>query len=144
MQIRRGRTRSSAGLPRIEDLARKHRVEAAVLPAKLEELRSELAALEQSDLVLGGLDERIADIRRRYDAAAAALTAARRAAARKLATAVTGLMRQLGMPGGRFEIAVETDTGVGSAADGRRSHRVPREREPRRTAEGRRESRLRR
>ena len=34
--------------------------------------------------------------------------------------------------------------GVGSAVDGRRSHRVPREREPRRTAEGRRESRLRR
>ena len=34
---------------------------------------------------------------------------ARRAAARKLAAAVTGLMRQLGMPGGRFEIAVETD-----------------------------------
>ena len=44
----------------LEDLARKHRVEAPVLPAKLEELRSELATLEQSDLVLGGLDERIA------------------------------------------------------------------------------------
>jgi len=94
----------------LEDLARKHRVEASALPAKLGDLRSELATLEQSDLVLGGLDERIADVRKRYDAAAAALTAARRAAARKLATAVTGLMRQLGMPGGRFEIAVETDT----------------------------------
>ena len=94
----------------LEDLARKHHVDAPVLPAKLEELRSELATLEQSDLVLGGLDERLADIRRRYAAAAGELTAARRAAARKLATAVTGLMRQLGMPGGRFEIAVETDT----------------------------------
>jgi DNA repair protein RecN (Recombination protein N) len=94
----------------LEDLARKHRVEAPVLPAKLEELRSELATLEQSDLVLGGLDERLADIRKRYAAAAAELTAARHSAARKLATAVTGLMRQLGMPGGRFEIAVETDT----------------------------------
>ncbi|HEY8266760.1 MAG TPA: DNA repair protein RecN [Steroidobacteraceae bacterium] len=102
----------------LEDLARKHRVEASALPAKLEELRSELAALEQSDLVLVGLDERIADIRRRYDAAAAALTAARRAAARKLATAVTGLMRQLGMPGGRFEIAVETDTASDPQATG--------------------------
>jgi DNA repair protein RecN (Recombination protein N) len=102
----------------LEDLARKHRVEASALPAKLEELRSELAALEQSDLVLVGLEERIADIRRRYDAAAAALTAARRAAARKLATAVTGLMRQLGMPGGRFEIAVETDTASDPQATG--------------------------
>jgi DNA repair protein RecN (Recombination protein N) len=94
----------------LDDLARKHRIEAPMLPAKLEELRSELATLEQSDLVLGGLDERIAGIRKRYVAAAAELTAARRAAARKLATSVTGLMRQLGMPGGRFEIAVETDT----------------------------------
>ena len=95
----------------IEDLARKHRVEAAVLPTKLEELQTELATLEQSDLVLGGLDGRIAEIRKRYAAAAAELTTARRAAARKLATAVTSLMRQLGMPGGRFEIAVETDAG---------------------------------
>jgi DNA repair protein RecN (Recombination protein N) len=93
----------------IDDLARKHRVEAQALPARLEEMRSELATLEQSDLVLGGLDERIAGIRKRYAAAAAGLTTARRAAARKLATAVTSLMRQLGMPGGRFEIAVETD-----------------------------------
>ena len=94
----------------IEDLARKHRVEPVELPAKLEDLRSQLQLLEQSALALGGLDERIAGIRRRFDAAAADLTAARRTAARRLGTAVTGLMRQLGMPGGKFEIAIETDT----------------------------------
>jgi DNA repair protein RecN (Recombination protein N) len=96
-------------LSAIEDLARKHRVEAAALPAKLEELRSQLQLVEQSELVLGGLDDRIAGIRRQYAAAAVELTAARRQAARRLGTAVTGLMRQLGMPGGKFEIAVEAD-----------------------------------
>jgi DNA repair protein RecN (Recombination protein N) len=94
----------------IEDLARKHRVESAELPAKAEDLLSQLQLLEQSELALGGLDERIAGIRRCYDTAAAELTAARRSAARRLGTAVTALIRQLGMPGGKFEIAIETDT----------------------------------
>jgi DNA repair protein RecN (Recombination protein N) len=97
----------------IEDLARKHRVEAAALPAKLRELRGQLEGLEQSEVTLGGLDTRLADLRRRYDSAAAELSEARRAAARKLGAAVTALMRQLGMPGGRFEITIET----GSAAE---------------------------
>jgi DNA repair protein RecN (Recombination protein N) len=41
--------------------------------------------------------------------AASELSAARCAAARKLGTAVTSLMRQLGMPGGSFEVTVESD-----------------------------------
>lgn len=102
----------------LEDLARKHRVEPPVLPAKLAELVSEFAELERSELVRGGLDDRIAGIRKRYAAAAAELTAARRTAARKLATAVTGLMRQLGMPGGRFEIAIEPDVAANPQAAG--------------------------
>jgi DNA repair protein RecN (Recombination protein N) len=96
-------------LSAIDDLARKHRVGPAELPDKFGELRSQLQLLEHSELALGGLDDRIAGIRRAYDAAAAELTAARRAAARRLGTAVTSLMRQLGMPGGKFEIAIETD-----------------------------------
>ena len=96
-------------LAAIEDLARKHRVEAPALPAKLEDLRSQLQLVEQAELAQGGLDERIAGIRRRYATLAAELTAARRTAAHRLGTAVTSLMRQLGMPGGKFEIAVEAD-----------------------------------
>jgi DNA repair protein RecN (Recombination protein N) len=95
-------------LAAVEDLARKHRVAAADLPETLVGLRAELAALEQSELALGGLDERIAAALMRYREAAAALTAARRTAARKLGSAVTGLMRRLGMPGGRFEVELET------------------------------------
>lgn len=102
----------------IEDLARKHRVEPAALPAKLEQLSAELAALEHSEQALGGLDGRIAELRTRYAEAAAELGAARRAAAKKLGSAVTGLMRQLGMPGGRFEAAVESDAGAEPQAAG--------------------------
>jgi DNA repair protein RecN (Recombination protein N) len=93
----------------IDDLSRKHRVEGSALPEKLAELRSTLAGLERSETAIGGLDERIAGLRARYAAAATELGSARRAAARKLAHAVTGLMRQLGMPGGRFEISIESD-----------------------------------
>ena len=95
-------------LAAIEDLARKHHVTPAALPQQLGELRGQLQALEQSELTLGGLDQRIAAIRAKYDDAAAALTGARKSAAKRLASAVTSLMRQLGMPGGKFEIAVET------------------------------------
>lgn len=93
----------------IDDLARKHRVPARDLPARLRDLQAELAALEKSGETQDGLERRIAELGGRYAAAAARLGAARVAAARKLSSAVTGLMRQLGMPGGRFEIAVESD-----------------------------------
>jgi DNA repair protein RecN (Recombination protein N) len=96
-------------LAAIEDLARKHRADAGSLPGKLAELRELLAGLERSESALGDLDSRLAGLRERYAAAAAGLSDARRAAARKLSVSVTGLMRQLGMPGGRFEIAVETN-----------------------------------
>ncbi len=102
----------------IEDLARKHRVAPDRLPQQLDDLRQQLATLEQSELVLGGLDQRLADIRSQYGSAATALSAARSVAAKRLASAVTSLMRQLGMPGGRFEIAVESNTGADPAADG--------------------------
>ncbi len=96
-------------LSAIEDLARKHRVVAPELPAKLDELQAQLAALEQSARAQGGLDERIATLQSRYAGAAAELSNARRNAAKRLGSEVTSLMRQLGMPGGRFEISVEPD-----------------------------------
>ena len=77
-----------------------------------------LADLEKTELTLGGLDERLLALKSRYAKAASTLGAARRGAARKLANAVTGLMRQLGMSGGRFEIAVESDAGSEPQAAG--------------------------
>jgi DNA repair protein RecN (Recombination protein N) len=105
-------------LAALEELARKHRVEAAALHSQLAQLQGQLEALERSEQTLDGLDARLSDLRRRYDVGAASLSDARRAAARKLAAAVTALMRQLGMPGGRFEIAVESDAGADPQAAG--------------------------
>jgi len=102
----------------VEDLARKHHVTAAELPQKRIQLQEQLQALEQSELVLGGLDERIAAAKARYDGAAQKLSTARRGAAKRLAGAVTNLMRGLGMQGGKFEIAVETTGAQAPMAEG--------------------------
>ena len=102
----------------IEDLARKHRVDPVELPKQLEELRRQLAALEHSELALGDLEQRIARTRAAYRDAAGTLSASRRTAAKRLAGAVTSLMRQLGMPGGRFEISIESDAEADPAAEG--------------------------
>ncbi len=102
----------------IEDLARKHRVPGEKLPEQLEALATELGALENSEIVLAGLDRRLAEAKARYDKAAARLTAARGKEARKLASAVTDLMAVLGMPGGRFDITVSEATRPVPSADG--------------------------
>jgi len=95
-----------------EELARKHRVRPAGLPAQLEALRAELAQLENSEVALAGLEQRLAETRAQYAAAAASLSKARLAAARRLSEAVSSLMALLGMPGGRLEISVEPDLGT--------------------------------
>ena len=102
----------------LEDLARKHRVPPEQLPRQLDDLRRQLATLEQSELALGDLEQRITRIRAQYRVAASELSAGRRAAAKRLGSAVTSLMRQLGMPGGRFEISVESNAEADPAADG--------------------------
>ena len=91
----------------IEELARKHRVDPAALPAQLDALAAELAVLENSEVTLSDLQRRLAEARTRYDSASARLSRGRRSAAAGLATSVTSLMAVLGMPGGRFEIEVK-------------------------------------
>jgi DNA repair protein RecN (Recombination protein N) len=102
----------------IEELARKHRVPASDLPAQLESLGAELGQLENSEIVLSGLQRRLAEARKRYDAAAEQLSKARRDTARRLADSVTGLMAVLGMPGGKFEIEVVSENVAEPVAEG--------------------------
>jgi DNA repair protein RecN (Recombination protein N) len=92
----------------IEQLARKHRVPPEELLAQLARLASDIAGLESSETQLAALAAERAVLAREYAAAAAALSEARRTAAAALSGAVTGLMRQLGMPGGVFEVRVES------------------------------------
>ena len=90
----------------IEQLARKHRLTVGELPGQLAVLRAELAALERAETTQSELDARRALLLADYQRAAAALSAARRTAAKALAGAVGDLMHGLGMPGGRFDVEV--------------------------------------
>ncbi len=85
-------------------LARRYRRPPADLPALLAHWQDELRAIEAS-ADAESLQRTLADAERSFDAEAARVSAARRKAAPKLAAAVTQAMQQLGMAGGRFEIA---------------------------------------
>ena len=86
-------------------LARRLRRPPAELPAMRTKWQAELAALE----VLGdlaALEASVANAEQAYRLEANRVSAARAAAAPKIADAVTQAMQQLGMQGGRFEVAL--------------------------------------
>ncbi len=91
----------------VNDLARKHRLRPEELPARLEELRAELAALEGSEERLDELKAQLEAVRLEYREAAAALSESRQRAASELNERVTAFIRELGMPGGELAIRVE-------------------------------------
>ncbi len=68
--------------------------------------REELSALETSGMDLLGLDRRVEEAERELARRAAALSDARAAAAGRLEEAVSGLLPDLGMPGGIFRVAL--------------------------------------
>ena len=68
--------------------------------------RAELDLLDTAALDLRGLDERVASAEAALNAAAAKLTTKRRSAATKLAKAVEALLPELGMPDGKFLVAL--------------------------------------
>lgn len=86
-------------------LARRYRRAPAELPALLAQWRTELKALDAA-ADLEGLQRASEAALREYQAEARRVSAARRGGAPKLAGAVTQAMQQLGMAGGRFEIAL--------------------------------------
>lgn len=96
-------------LARLHDLARKHRVAPAELVARAEALRAEYAEIADADARRAALEAQRTRARAAYRAAALGLSDARRAAAARLGGAVAGLMGELGMAGGRFEIALSHD-----------------------------------
>lgn len=96
-------------LTRLHELSRKHRVPVAELAARAAELsreREEIAAADERRAALEA--ERDAALAA-WRAAAARVSSGRIAAAERLGVAVSGLMAELGMAGGRFEIRVEPD-----------------------------------
>lgn len=86
-------------------LARRYRRQPDELPALLAGWRAELAALDAASDV-DGLERAAAAAESAWQREAKAVSALRRKAAPRLAGAVTAAMQQLGMDGGRFEIAL--------------------------------------
>jgi DNA repair protein RecN (Recombination protein N) len=94
-------------LGRLHDLARKHRATPETLSAQRDALMSELQVLQRAGERLRTLDAEIAEAAATWQQAAAALRARRSGAATALSHATTALIAELGMGGGRFEVALE-------------------------------------
>ncbi|KAF1722687.1 DNA repair protein RecN [Pseudoxanthomonas wuyuanensis] len=96
-------------LGRIHDLARKHRVIPDELAAHRDALAAELEGLRGAGERLVGLNGEIDAARSAWREAALRLGRTRQRAAKDLARATTALIGELGMGGGRFEIALEAN-----------------------------------
>ena len=86
-------------------LSKRYRRPPAELPALLQQWKSELRALDAA-ADLDGLERTLKDAQAAFNTEARRVSAQRKAAAPKLAAAVTQAMQQLGMSGGRFEVAL--------------------------------------
>ncbi|MFM8664650.1 MAG: DNA repair protein RecN, partial [Betaproteobacteria bacterium] len=86
-------------------LARRLRRQPEELPALLQQWEQELKQLDQA-IDLDALQQRCDAALADYERAASAATKARRKAAPRLSQKVTQAMQQLGMAGGRFEVAL--------------------------------------
>lgn len=90
----------------IHDLARKHHVDPEALPELLSQFSAELQQLENVDIELETLEREIEQLRRDYSDSAAQLGQKRRKAAAKLAKQATAIIQALGIPAGKFSIAL--------------------------------------
>ena len=96
-----------AKLGRLHDLARKHRVPIEGLATRRDALIAERTSLADAGASLDRLQRELGDETSRWSAAAKRLSDARRHGAQDLTTTVSALMDELGMAGGRLELAFE-------------------------------------
>lgn len=93
-------------LSSIYDMARKHHVEPEALPELLANFTAELQQLENVDIELETLQRQIEELTQQYAETAAKLSQKRKKTATKLAKEVTAIIRELGMPAGKFSISL--------------------------------------
>jgi DNA repair protein RecN (Recombination protein N) len=96
-------------LGRLHALARKHRVSVDELDALRLDMAKRLAAAEGAGEKLQQLEKEQAAALAQYQSAAGELGQNRRQAAARLSKEVSDLMQELGMQGGRFECALESN-----------------------------------
>src|SRR5690606_21265087 len=94
-------------LARLHDLSRKHRVAPEGLAAQRDALSGELEVLRGAGTRLRQLEPQIEAAAAHWREAAAHLAQARAGAAARLSASPTALLSELGMGGGRFEVALE-------------------------------------
>ncbi|MGO1000964.1 DNA repair protein RecN [Lysobacter sp. CA196] len=92
---------------RLHELARKHRVAPEQLPATRDGMAGELDQLRSAGDRLQVLDGEIQSARAQWRRAADTLGEARRKAAKSLSDTTSVLIGELGMGGGRFDVALE-------------------------------------
>lgn len=93
-------------LAAIESAARKHRIEPTGLLDLQDRLTLEFEQLEKLEASIEQVKKALDAAEARFATASQQLSAARRNAAQLLSERITTLMQTLGMPGGRFEVAV--------------------------------------
>lgn len=93
----------------IQQMARKHRVEAPALEALGRELEAELAELKGDGLDIDALEADLGKALEDYQFSAAELSLKRRQTAARLSEQITQVMQQLGMENGCCVIEVESD-----------------------------------
>ncbi|WP_448550386.1 DNA repair protein RecN [Thalassotalea fusca] len=90
-------------------LAKKHQVAPEKLFSHHQHLKHELAMISSDESRLSSVFDDIAKSKEQYYACAEKLTQARQKAAKKLSKLITTSMRELNMPHGQFEIAINTN-----------------------------------
>ncbi len=94
-------------LARLHDLGRKHRLPITELAQVRDRLAAELEATENADQHLQQLQARQEQVAGQWRKIADKLSQARQATAQRLSSQVSGLISELGMAGGQFQIALE-------------------------------------
>jgi len=95
-------------LDQIYSMARKHKIQAADLPEHLDALQQQLKQNQDQEGQLESIHQQQQELTGAYDIAAAKLTKARQAAAKKLEKAVGEQLVLLGMPNCRLELSMQT------------------------------------
>jgi len=98
-------------LAELERLEAKHRTDESGLFARAAEIAAALAELEERETRGGELDRALEKAREETEEAASHLAAKRRAAAPRLAKAVTRVLADLGLPKARFEVRFDARGG---------------------------------
>ena len=95
-------------LAAMQAVARKHRVSIEELPAQLEKLRAEHDDLSNAEERGKELQQKVRSAEQQYRESAEGLSSGRRKSAKAFSAAVTDAMAGLGMPGGKFSVAIAT------------------------------------